>query len=97
MAQSDAGLCTYSAFSILLNNYWVVESINHNLLRPNRVAVNQTQHINTRCHPACRDAIYRVSRMDDPSRRINHLQRPFAIDEDLTVADEREIITVATS
>jgi len=35
--------------------------------------------------------------MDDPSRRINHLQRPFAIDEDLTVADEREIITVATS
>ena len=66
-------------------------SFNHNLLRPNAVAVNQTQNINPWRHPTGRDALNASATGDDDApHHVNDLQHTLAVDDDVAVADERE-------
>ena len=76
-------------------NGLIVKSSHHNLLHLDIIAIDQAQDIHARRHVGCRDAMLCVSRMYHPSRNIYHLQRAFAIDDNIPVADEREGFIVA--
>ena len=64
-------------------------SFHDNLLRFHVVAVDEAH---ARGHPVGRDVARRVS-TDDAPRHVDDLQHAFAIDDDLTVAEEGEGLT----
>ena len=74
------------------DNGLIVKSSHDNLLCLHVVAVDEAEHIHARRHPACRDAIYRVSRQNNAPHHVYDLQGTLAIDDDVAIADESEII-----
>ena len=70
-------------------------SSHNNFLHLNITAIHQAQHIHAWGHSAGRDVARNVCAKDDAPRNIQHLQRAFAVDDDVAVADEREAVTVA--
>ena len=68
----------------------------HNLLRLHIIAIDEAQNIHTRGHPRCRNApCASVNRNDDTPRHVNHLNRSLAVNDDVVVTDESEILIVA--